>query len=543
MKRYISLLLAVLLIVGVLSACGENETTTTTTAAATTAATTAGESEEDGLYSLPIVDDTITFSAMTWFRSTVMDDWNECEAFQELERRTNVHIDFIGWSSDNRTEKFNLMVNSQDYPDLLNFFNSDYIGGYDSYVSNDVIIDLADLIAEYAPRYSALREENPDVAKDTVTDTGIMPAFFLIQQIPQPRWFGPVVRQDMLNEIGYDVSTVETYDDYHDMLTALKDSGLCKEAPFGMYTGSGIANWLASGFNAYNGFLNIDGTAVYSTATDEMKEYVATVRSWYSEGLIDKYFYSRGDVGDQGMAPEDSQILNDNYGLYNCSYTKIDMNEMQGIAENYEITPIPTPVKNSGDVNRVYYTGSDHKTVNKSMAVSTACSEPEIAVRYLDYCYDEDMATVLMYGLEGSGRVTIDGQPFFSEEQLADPDGVNGNSYSVLAMWPTLYMWTREFTLNTSDKVYDSIYEVWNREIEGDSYFMPPVTLTTEESTTYANIMSEVNTYAAEQIVRIVIGEKDLEAGWQEFLTTIDNMGIDDAIEIQQAALDRYNAR
>ena len=72
---------------------------------------------------------------------------------------------------------------------------------------------------------------------------------------------------------------------------------------------------------------------------------------------------------------------------------------------------------------------------------------------------------------------------------------------------------------------------------------MPPVSLSTDESSTYANIINEVNTYAAETIVRMVIGEIDIETGWQEFLDTIDSMGIDEAVAIQQAALDRYNAR
>ena len=546
MKRIISLMLSLMMFIGLLAACGGEDTTTSANTQSTTTDTTQVSSDvpQDDLYKLPIVDDTITLTAITQFRSSYMESWNDCEAFKELEKRTNVHIEFSGWNKD-RTEKFNLMVNSQDYPDLLNFHSSDYIGGFDSYVFNEVIIDLAELIPQYAPRYTALREGDPIVAKDTVTDTGIIPAFFLIQQVPQPRWIGPSVRQDMLDQIGYDASEVDTYDELHDMLTAMKDANICEVAPFAPFTASGIANWFSSGFNAYNGMLNVDGKVIYSTASQEMKDYVILMNKWYNEGLIDPYFYSRVGASDMGLFIEASDILNDDFGYFASSYSGLDTSNRDGINENYELVPMLVPMLEEGQDNKIYYTGTDHRAVTKTMAISTQCENPEIAVRYIDYCYDEEMSTILNYGLEGSGRVTIDGKPYFSEAQLEDPDGINGNSYSSVAMWPMIYMWTREFTLDSSDMVYDSIYGYWNTDgfEDVESYTMPPVSLSTDESSTYANIINEVNTYAAETIVRMVIGEIDIETGWQEFLDTIDSMGIDEAVAIQQAALDRYNAR
>ena len=40
-----------------------------------------------------------------------------------------------------------------------------------------------------------------------------------------------------------------------------------------------------------------------------------------------------------------------------------------------------------------------------------------------------------------------------------------------------------------------------------------------------------------------ITGEVDIETGWANFLKTLDNMGLQDVLDVYQAALDRYNAK
>jgi putative aldouronate transport system substrate-binding protein len=54
--------------------------------------------------------------------------------------------------------------------------------------------------------------------------------------------------------------------------------------------------------------------------------------------------------------------------------------------------------------------------------------------------------------------------------------------------------------------------------------------------------MNEINTYQSEMEIKFILGTENL-SGWDTYVSTIKRMGIDRAIEIQNAALARYNAR
>jgi putative aldouronate transport system substrate-binding protein len=75
-----------------------------------------------------------------------------------------------------------------------------------------------------------------------------------------------------------------------------------------------------------------------------------------------------------------------------------------------------------------------------------------------------------------------------------------------------------------------------------DERQMPPVTPTQDESKKFASIMTDVNSKYQEVFTRVVTGAEPMEtlAGLPAQLRQI---GVDDAVKIQQAALDRYNKR
>jgi putative aldouronate transport system substrate-binding protein len=71
---------------------------------------------------------------------------------------------------------------------------------------------------------------------------------------------------------------------------------------------------------------------------------------------------------------------------------------------------------------------------------------------------------------------------------------------------------------------------------------MPPVTPTQDESRKYAKIMTDVNTRYDEVFAKVLSGAEPIES-WDKFLEELKQIGIEDAIQVQQAALDRFNKR
>lgn len=75
-----------------------------------------------------------------------------------------------------------------------------------------------------------------------------------------------------------------------------------------------------------------------------------------------------------------------------------------------------------------------------------------------------------------------------------------------------------------------------------DKYMLPPISPTPEESSELAKIMTEVNTLVDETTIKIVLGTDTLDS-YDKFLDKLKALKIDRAIQIEQAALERYNKR
>ncbi len=80
---------------------------------------------------------------------------------------------------------------------------------------------------------------------------------------------------------------------------------------------------------------------------------------------------------------------------------------------------------------------------------------------------------------------------------------------------------------------------VWTDPCDG-LWAYPGTTLTTEESDTIAAYGPDVCTYVAENVPRFIMGEKDVDADWDEFVSTVRSLGMDRCLDAYQSALDRY---
>ena len=83
----------------------------------------------------------------------------------------------------------------------------------------------------------------------------------------------------------------------------------------------------------------------------------------------------------------------------------------------------------------------------------------------------------------------------------------------------------------------------WNDYQESQRTLIPPITLTAEESSKYASLINDINTYVESSYGAWFALQSKVEDDWDNYISTLQGMGIQDAIDIYQAALNRYNAR
>ena len=67
--------------------------------------------------------------------------------------------------------------------------------------------------------------------------------------------------------------------------------------------------------------------------------------------------------------------------------------------------------------------------------------------------------------------------------------------------------------------------------------------MSTDETTTYAGIESDLSTYMDSTVLEFIVGTRDIDAEFNSFVDTLYDMGLQDMIDIKQAAYDRAMAR
>jgi len=496
---------------------------------------------------LPILDTMTTFNiwipalAIKTGQSWGMQSPNDSLAYQELERRTNIHIEWSVPTEGAEAEHFNLTLVSDHLPDA--FIGGQFgTAGYDSYIDDGYIIDLKDLIAKYAPEYEALRTSAEDIRKLSLTDKGRVPFFQSVRLVMEPSFMGLLVRQDWLDEVGYE-GIPYTYDEFHDMLVALKDKA--KVAPLYLMSSaagiSGVNDEFITGFGISRGFFQVDGKVKYGPIEPEFKDYLTMMNEWYSEGLIDPNFYSRKGF----LGGDMSNMVKGDFGVVFHLYTFIDVMEAVSTDENFSLTPVPPPVLNKGDKRYLSYYGQPFDRLEGSTGtITTACEDPVSMVKWFGYFFTEEGALLASFGVPEAYNI-VDGQAVPSELITNNPDGLDSNAatakYGMSAFQPRLISYDPVAIAPVSDKA-KTAGKIWDYNREDKHNLTSSLSVSADDSAEYSQLVNDIQTYVLENVPLFIKGDRPLSE-FDAFVEQIRSMGIDRCIAIQQEALDRFNSR
>ena len=548
-QRFLATLLAALMLLSLLAGCGNSTTTTPDTPADTPAADTANtpsDTPDDagdeapaatGELTLPLCDELTTLTALMYLSNKYISDPNEVGCYPVIEERTNVHIEWSTYSAD---EQFPLYIAAQNYDDMIFARSLEvYTGGIDKAIEDECYVDGTPYLS-LMPNFSGYLNSDTDISKQCHTDTGNL-FFNNVQSGEQPAWLGPMVRLDWLADCGLD--TPVTFDDWYEMLAAFRDQ--CgADAPMMLSTnGYSVTGFgLTPGFNTVGTFYAENGTTVkYGFLDEGMKEYVALMAQWFSEGLIDRDFMSH-----TMRADGQSLYCGGSTGAFDeCTYTMRGFWPTMNQDEDDDIAAVPFPTKTEEEQGSLHFRLVNEICGTSPIFITTAAVErgvAELCAKWIDYRYSDEGAYVLNYGVEGkTWTMGEDGLPHYTDFYLTNPDYT---SSEMSALWTdsrygAYYMWIREKDQYSEEVL--SAYDIWNASSTGD-WVMPPVTLTAKEAEDYSSAYGNIETHVNETVLKIIVGEASIDT-WDDMIKGIQSMGIQDCIAIQQAALDRYNAR
>lgn len=462
-------------------------------------------------------------------------DYGDLPWWQWLTERTGINFEWQMASFASMEEQFNLLIAANDLCNI-NMTGMYYNDGITNAVENDIFVDIAPYLDEYAPDYKAITMQ--DRVRPVVYDeNGSMIAFYEIGMEEFTPNNGVIIRGDLLEAQGLDVPV--TYDQYEEALTKLKDA---YNIPGPIYIYPDNTRWLSSGKNVQMGFsLGENGEAVYGPVEDGFREYLKIINRWYANGLIYKDFYVIPDG--QNINYMISQMSS---GDSIATFGYCEFANMIALDEGQELVAGYIPRDNEEDTVHLTEGIDSIVGVAKSYYVGPNSTEEEVQAicMLMNYFYTEEGSLFANYGVEGETyKLREDGTPWYTDIIINNPDGLTQTQalcFYVGYMVPAYADYTK-YNISTLTTWADFV-EAWGAA--DNTLNMPQVSLNRQEQEVYSAAASDVDTYMDENIIRFIIGELDPndDATWESYISDMERLGVRDMIEVYQAALDRFNA-
>ncbi|WP_062051614.1 extracellular solute-binding protein [Bacillus sp. JCM 19034] len=500
------------------------------------------EAENFNKEGFPIVDEPITLHFMAGKHATHADDYNEVTIWKEYEKLTNIEIEWEMMPREGLEEKRNLALAGGNLPDV---FYTSYMPNSDliKYGQQGVFVTLNDYIEEYMPNLSTILEENPDIRKGITFPDGNIYALPTIYDPEFPSlligsrsW----INKDWLDKLGMDLP--ETTDEFYEYLKAVKETDLTgngenDEIPFGSTTIAGLRQHLAGAFGINtNGrnhlFIDTDpetNEMRFFPASERYKEMLEYLNKLYSEGLIHENIYTIDTnqsyaIGSEGRygsitAPNPETI----YGEAGKSF--VGLPALEGPYGDRAFTDIGSPLIHLGG----FVVTSENEHIPETL-------------RWMDYFYSDEGTKLYFMGVEGlTYEETEDGLEYV-DEIMNNPDGLTMEQ----ALKPHITWLGGGYPGYVKQDVFNGA-ETLPSSIESAEALAPYLiediwsnfTYTVEESQRKAALSADIEKYVNEMQDKFITGNISFSE-WDNYIETIEKMGLEEYMEIEQAAYERY---
>jgi putative aldouronate transport system substrate-binding protein len=515
-------------------------------AASGTASSNAAELQALGFKEtgFPIVNQPYTLRVMlgsvTGYQYKESDD---TELARKLEAQTGIRIEWDRAGNDWATQKA-LVLASGTLPDI---FWAQLLDSNDVNLNSELFVPMNDLIDKYGANLKAIFARDPFFAKVGRETNGLI--YGLPYKLPQymPERHVAFINQQWLDKLN--LRMPGTTDEFYQVLKAFKErdpngNGRADEIPMSVVglwgDGSLIDFFYAFGvrpsYGAVEKLMVADGKVQHIAAHPGFKDAIAWFHKLYSEGLLDQEMFTQNSTNRSAKTnPGDPPAL---VGVSVDTWLR-----NSGIVEQWSmLKPLKGP---NGDYGwRI--TPNDLQIRKYGAEISSSTKHPEIAFRWLDNLYDQDISLQVFYGAFGPPLVkNADGTYI----RKSTPEGFVGN-------------WTYAYGYNTGAPQYTSA--AVDAKITEESSAVPPrnpilltnykreiympydtptysthIPFTDEESRELSVLVTDIDNVVTQQAA-VWVSSGGVEREYDAFIRRLNSMGLPRMVQIYQTAYDRF---
>jgi len=511
-----------------------------------------GVSNKNGF---PIVQNKITMQLATPYYSYVQ-DYEDNDTTRYMEELTGIHIDWVLLPEINPMEKISLMFSAgEQLPDMF-FYCSFPTNMLTTLGAGKMIIPLQDLIEKYGFNMQALYTERPIVRTGMIAADGnvySLSGFSVNEanQMAKRMWINKV----FLDKLGMSMPT--TTEEFYQYLKAVKTrdpngNGRADEVPL-----IGSTNGWHANIDAFlmNAFIFDDATTDANPVnrrrlylTDDGIVQAAFVQPQWREGLR----YLRKLCAEDLLAAESFTVKQaDVRALVEDNPMKVGAVASGGPHEFANTTgerrkdyAVVDPLKGPDGTQIAWwdeFAGPD----NGQLVITKDCKIPEVVIKWVDYCFNEDFRMRNRLGVLGrdwrippKGTMAVDGGDAIYEEILKW--GTPQKSYWGRGNFWT--HWTTTKTARTGDP-WELDLRLWNALLEYRPYRyerMVPrnMPFNVEDARRYSELNSTIVDYVEQAIGGFVTGSMDIDKDWDSYLANLDSLGLKEFLKLTQDGFD-----
>lgn len=449
---------------------------------------------------------------------------------QEAAKLTNVTLKgYVSQSSANNKEAFTLMVSTQELADIVCWDNAKI----SELAQQGAFVPLDDLIDQHAPHIKAFFEQYPEIkAHVTSSDGHIYSIPFVPDGDAAQGWF---IRHDWLKKLNLEVPT--NADELHEALVAFREkdpngNGKQDEIPYFNRDSNPQTVFadIAQLWGAKEGWYEVDGKVKYGPMEPEYKEAYKNLAAWMAEGLFDPEIYTRGKEARDYMLKENLGGMTHDWFASTSGYNS--KSEIEG----FDFGAFAPPADKDGNAyertvrSKLYWSG---------WGIAASNPHPEETMKYFDFWFTEVGRRLLNFGIENETYTLVDGEPVFTETILkADDPVLKLRDYGCQMTIGVQQDFNYEKQLMNETALQGVLLYAENNYF--GKQFPASLPYTEEERERLAELMVAIDTLKQETAQKWVLGTEAVDAGYDVFKSSLENFGIQEAIEIQQAAFDRY---
>ena len=474
-------------------------------------------------------------------------------AVDDMEAATGVTLEFVEVGSASANEQFNLMIASGEMTDLIPV-REYYTGGLSMAYEEDIIIDINEYTEENMPNFlGVFNTLDETTQKEALTD-GMMLAFSTIND-GSYSGNGMITRADWMEAQGIEFSgNLISLDEFTEFLRTMHTA---YNTPYTYYMYDGTIG-LEAAFDTEipvlvaDGFMTFVTSAIYREGdvvksgwvTDGYREYLEWMRMMMDEGVIYEDFLSLdGDRGVVNTAQGNGEVA-----VWQANADK--MEEIYGYTTdpNFKVTAMPNV---TADPDATYVWQQDQSLIAQGgMSISTSCEQPELVCQWMNYFWTTDGYNMANYGVEGESLKWEGETPTFDWETPTTVTGMNApNAEMALELFTAKRFVTfyadNDRLLPTFPESALAAVEMWTFEGTDERFYPTSLenSFSVEENEAIAEYENDLLTYAEETCLEFMTGALELnDDNWNEYVSTCEEMGINEIIAVYQNAYDQYLA-